>query len=453
MKSVKAKLFTGFVSVIFIILIILSIISIKLFSFNQEKELFQQIDDTLEKVIVFIKNSSDLSIVNINKDIELKKQFLIIVKNERVIFSSETNYKTDLILEEAYDEYEDYKDDDRNERKAKREDGFIIYYDLIEKNDSEYEIFTGIDEELLDFQTDDIVFAIILFNIIIFIILLALGYLLINKTIKPLKLILEELEELQTSNDLSKRLKQIQTKDEFEQVVNSFNTLLNNIENSVENIKQFSSDASHELKTPLTVIQGEIELLKNKDATKEELDKVIKKVDFEQKKLQSIIKDFILLSKLDKEILKNEKASLDKLILENIEVHLERLEEKSLELKLDLDEDLEVNFNEKYLNIVISNLITNAIKYTNEGFIKINAKKDKAHIYFEICDSGIGINKEDYAKIFERFYRVDKVRSSFEEGSGLGLSIVKKLCERFHSKITMKSEENKGSCFKVEFQD
>jgi methyl-accepting chemotaxis protein len=288
MKSVKAKLFTGFISVIFIILVLLSILSIKLFSFNQEKELLEQIDDTLDKVITFIRNNTDSEVININKNIELKKQFLIIIKDEKVIFSSETNYKTDLILEEAYDEdrYED-EDDEHHEhkkaRKSKTEDRFIVYYDLLEKNDSSYEVLTGIDEELLDFHIDDIVYGIILLNITIFFILLVLGYFLINKTIKPLKLILEELQELQNSKDLSKRLKEIQSKDEFEQVVNSFNSLLNNIENSVENIKQFSSDASHELKTPLTVIQGEIELLKNKDVSKEDLYKVIKKVDFEQK--------------------------------------------------------------------------------------------------------------------------------------------------------------------------
>ena len=286
----------------------------------------------------------------------------------------------------------------------------------------------------------------------IFLILTLLGYLLINKTINPLKLILAELKSLQNSDDLSKRLKEHKSKDEFEELIITFNKMLENVENSVENIKQFSSDASHELKTPLTVIQGEIELVKNKEASKEELEAVINKVDKEQKKLQEIIKNFLLLSRLEKEVQSNKRASLDKVLFEAVELNLDFIEKKNLELILEIEEDLSVNFDEKYLSIVVNNLITNAVKYTQEGYIKILAKKQNKNILLEINDSGIGISKEDQNKIFERFYRVDKARTSMKDGIGLGLAIVKKICERFQSSIKVQSEINKGSTFSIKFK-
>jgi len=122
-----------------------------------------------------------------------------------------------------------------------------------------------------------------------------------------------------------------------------------------------------------------------------------------------------------------------------------------LELKLDIEDDLIINFDEKYLFIVVNNLISNATKYTDHGYIKIVAKKENTRILLEISDTGLGIDMQDLDKIFERFYRVDKVRASFSNGIGLGLSIVKKICERFDANITVNSTIKKGSCFKIEF--
>ena len=439
MRSVKTKLFLGFVSVIFIILFLLSVFAIKLFYINQEKDSIEQINTIITKITVFIKNNPDKDIKELDRFLDLKNQFLIVLKDEKIIFTNQTKYKTELILEEGYEEYleddeytedrKDHREEHYKKQKYKDDDDYIILYDLIEKQNSSYEIFTGVNEELLDGYMNDMVFGIVILNIIVFFVLLILGYILISKTIKPLKQILEELKILQKDSDLSQRLKVLKTNDEFEDLSSSLNKLLNNIENSIQNIKQFSSDASHELKTPLTVIQGEIEIVQNKDCSKEELKIVLQKIDNEQKKLQDIIKSFLLLSKLDKEILKNSTSSLDKVIFESIENNLVNIENKSLELKLDIEDDLIINFDEKYLFIVVNNLISNATKYTDYGYIKIVAKKENTRILLEISDTGLGIDMQDLDKIFERFYRVDKVRASFSNGIGLGLSIVKNLSD------------------------
>lgn len=466
MQSIKSKLFISYTITIFIILLFLSLISMYFFNLNKDIRSIDLLDTTYGSIEDTILDNKSLNIKDIDKYIELKNQFLIIFKNEKLVFSNQSRYKTQEILEEIYykDEDEDEKEKHHNRRDELNEkyerfydDGFIEIDDYVlsvnyfEENKNEYEIYLGIDERYLEQSLDDVYSAIMVLNIIILIVLTLLGYLLINKTINPLKQILIELKVLQSNEDLSKRLKVVKTNDEFEQLTISFNKMLENIENSVENIKQFSSDASHELKTPLTVIQGEIELCKNKGLSKEELEKTLLKVDVEQKKLQEIIKNFLLLSRLDKEVLKNKKASLDKVLFEAIELNLEAIENKNLELQLDIQEELDVSFDEKYLYIVINNLLTNAIKYTNSGYINISTDKKANKIVLSVKDSGIGISNEDKNRIFERFYRVDKSRTTFKDGIGLGLSIVKKICDRFNSKIKVTSQIEKGTTFTIEF--
>ena len=469
MKSVKSKLFIGFSIVIFVILLLLSFVSIELFSYNQENESLSLIDQTAQESALIVETSNDEKISQLDRYLDMKNQYVIILKNERILFSNLTHYKTKKVLEEIFEEKygdEHYKRKDKHHGHDRRksdfyrdldEDGYlkiheyIVTYDEVRKRSGEYEIYVGIDEDIIDGHVGDVVFGIIILNLTIFIILLVLGYILINRTIKPLKIILDEVKLLEQANDLSKRLQTTATNDEFEELSNRFNSMLENIENSVENIKQFSSDASHELKTPLTVIQGEIELCKSSSKSKEELLHSLEKIDDEQKNLQEIIKNFLLLSRLDKEVLKHQSCYLDKTLFEMIEKNLNAIEKKSLELKLHIDEDLTVHFDEKYLGIVINNLLSNAIKYTNEGFVKITARKEQSKTVLIIKDTGIGIDSKDLQKIFERFYRVDKVRSSSKDGIGLGLSIVKKICERYETKIDIKSTINQGSTFTLTF--
>jgi len=475
MKSIKHKLFISYTITIFLILSLLSGVSIYLFKQNKETKSLELIDSTYLQFEDLLYEKKNINIKEIDKYMDLSNLFLIIFENDKLVFTNESRFKTLRILEEIEYEnkeaYEDHRDDEDHHEWHKRKDelknkyrdfyddgyieidDYVFELNLFELNDKEYEVYLGIDDRYLDQSFDDIYMTIIFSNLAIFLILAILGNILINRTINPLKLILEELKALQETSDLSKRLKENKTNDEFEQLIDSFNKMLSNIESSVENIKQFSSDASHELRTPLTVIQGEIELIRNKeDVSKEQLAQVISKIDNEQKKLQEIIKNFLLLSRLDKEALKHKTASLDKVIFEAIELNLEAIEEKGLELKLEVDDNLEVSFDEKYLSIVVNNLLSNAVKYTKEGSITLKSKKEANKIVFEVIDTGIGIKKDDINKIFERFYRVDKARTTTKNGIGLGLSIVKKICDRFEAKIKVSSEHEIGTTFRIDFK-
>ncbi len=447
MKSVKAKLFTLYAITITLVLAFLTFITLYFIQLNKDTNTFDLINETADELyeVMFIDK---LDLKNIDRHIDLKNQFLIILKDEQLIFSNQSNYKTERILEEIiHEEHEDIEENGLIEL-----DDFVFIHEFFEEDKQEYEIFLGINENFLDASINDIYESVIILNIIILFVLLIIGYLLINKTIKPLKQILNEVEVLQNNQELDKRIKEFNTGDEFEKLTKDFNLMLANIETSINSIKQFSSDASHELKTPLTVIQGVIEVCKDKDLSKEEFQIALKKIDKEQIKIQNIINSFLILSRLDKEQISKKITSLDQVLFDSIESNLEAIENKNLEIKIDIQEDLKVRFDENYLSIVINNLISNATKYTQKGHIHIEAKRDKNKISLNISDTGIGIKKEDQEKIFDRFYRVDKVRTSSENGIGLGLSIVKKICDKFDTDIKLKSEENKGSSFTLNFK-
>ena len=448
MKSVKSKLFIGYISIIFFILSLLSIVSIYFFQLNQENKSYEFIDSITSEVENFILDNNQTDFASIEQEIELKNHLLIILKKNKLIFSNKSEHKTSKILNELFEEISegDFEEELSEKGYVEIED-VILMPNYIEKNGEIFEFYIGIDEHLFEGSLEDTYEMVIFSNVILFLILSLSGYLLIHKTIKPLKLILEELKNLQISQDLSLRLKQQTTNDEFQALTHSFNSLLEGIENSVENIKQFSSDASHELKTPLTIIQGEIELCKNSEKSKEELMSTFHKIDCQQKHLQEIIQNFLLLSRLDKEVFQNKTAVLDKVLFDSIESSLEAIENKNLELKVDIEENLIVNFDEKYLSIVLDNLLTNAIKYTNEGFIGVSAQQEGNTVFVRVSDSGMGISKDDTPKIFERFFRVDKARTDMKKGIGLGLAIVKNICSKFNCDIEVKSELNKGTVF------
>lgn len=454
MKSIKFKLFISYLLIISFVLVFIVIFSKHFFEAKKDSSTIELFEETSIKINRYLKLYGKKDISSLDKYIDLKNQFLIIFEKDKIIFTNQSKFKTQKILNDIeYLPYKNHRENDLNNKyKEFYENGFIELNDYIFDVDiyKDYEVYLGADERLVEGAVSEIFDIFLELSFILFFILVALGYILINKTIKPLKQILKELKDLEKDNDLSKRLKSLDTQDEFEELVNSLNKMRQNIEQSVESIKQFSSDASHELRTPLTVIQGELDLVKEKQS-KEELLLVFQKIDKEQKKLQGIIKSFLMLSKLEKEVLKREKISLDTLVFELIEESLDKIEDKNLELKLEIDQDIEVDFNKKYLTIVLNNLLSNAIKYTEKGFIKIKVFKEKNKKVFEVEDSGIGISSVDLENIFKRFYRADKVRTNSKNGIGLGLAIVKKICTKFETKIEVSSKEKKGTIFKVIF--
>jgi two-component system phosphate regulon sensor histidine kinase PhoR len=217
--------------------------------------------------------------------------------------------------------------------------------------------------------------------------------------------------------------------------------------------KDFVSNVSHELKTPVTMIKGYIEtLLYSQEDDIEKYRHFLQIMEKHSTRIEAIISDLLLLSGIEKneiDKLTLEKTSALDLITSAVTSCAHRAEEKNISISINCDENLEVIVFPLLAEQAIINLVDNAIKYSDsESQINIEAKLMKdGKTCFSISDEGCGISEDQQDRIFERFYRVDKARSSESGGTGLGLSIVKHIAMCHNGTIEVKSSPGKGSEF------
>ena len=227
------------------------------------------------------------------------------------------------------------------------------------------------------------------------------------------------------------------------------------IRNLEEMKYQFVSNVSHELKTPLTSIQGFVETLKEGAIEDKNVAlKFLNIIDIEAKRLYRLIQDILLLSEIEN-MQKQEYgiAKLTDIIREVIDMLKEEADKKHIEIVLNNIHDIILeNTSEDHMKQVMINLISNAIKYTDRGCIIITTEMKDSLNVISVKDSGIGIPKESIPHVFERFYRVDKGRSRKSGGTGLGLSIVKHIVQFYNAQIDVKSEEGEGTTFRLTFK-
>ncbi|MCI2254336.1 ATP-binding protein [Domibacillus sp. PGB-M46] len=219
--------------------------------------------------------------------------------------------------------------------------------------------------------------------------------------------------------------------------------------------KDFVANVSHELKTPITSIKGFSETLldgalNDPDAAKMFLEIIWK----ESGRMERLVADLLDLSKIEQKglTLNLTAVPLKKLLSEVIVTLESRLEAKDIALQMNVSDHLVIQGDEYRLKQVFVNLITNAILYTPKGGqIFVDASESDQVVDVKVSDTGIGIEKAELPRIFERFYRVDKARSRDSGGTGLGLAIVKHIMEAHHGKINVESKLNEGTTFTVSF--
>ena len=227
--------------------------------------------------------------------------------------------------------------------------------------------------------------------------------------------------------------------------------------------QQFSANVSHELKTPLTSISGFAEILKN-GGTDEQTTKDFANTIYEEtQRMISLVNDIIKLSKLDEKSISQEKEEINlaELSKEVITPLLPVAEKKNVKIDLEAENQVFINGVRSVIFEMIYNLVENAIKYNkNDGKVIVKVSKisenpssKKQTVVLSVSDTGIGIPKNEQERIFERFYRIDKSRSKESGGTGLGLSIVKHGAKYHNAKVTLSSQEGKGSTFTIYFED
>ncbi|MBO8129353.1 MAG: PAS domain-containing protein [Peptococcaceae bacterium] len=216
---------------------------------------------------------------------------------------------------------------------------------------------------------------------------------------------------------------------------------------------EFVANVSHELRTPLTSIRGFVETLQDGAIQDPKVARdFLNIIDKEAERLALLIEDLLNLGRVEEKRgqFARDEISIREVISQAIDSVSGKLKDKGLELKVDIPDNLPKIYGEQGLLVqAFVNLLDNAVKFTEEGYIAIRAQLENEWLRVDVNDTGIGIPYESQVRIFERFYRVDKARSGKQGGTGLGLAIVKHIVEGHGGRVKVQSAYNKGSTFSV----
>lgn len=272
------------------------------------------------------------------------------------------------------------------------------------------------------------------------------GGMIVRGALSPVSQITQTARSIETSSDLNRRVGYSGPIDEIGQLATTFDHMIEHLDRVFQSQKHFVADASHELRGPLTVIQGNLDLLK-RNLSEEDRQESLGAIETETARMIKITSDLLVLAEVESSQLEQPDTVTLKEILSG---ELERAQPLVGKRKIVIghQEELTVTGDGQKIRQLLENLVSNAIKYTSEdGTITLSLFRDGDWARLEVADTGIGIAPEHLSHIFDRFYRVDTARSRVSGGTGLGLAIVKGIAEQQGGKVTVTSEPGKGSIF------
>ena len=279
------------------------------------------------------------------------------------------------------------------------------------------------------------------------------GYFLTKKMLKPIQEISNSAAKIGTGDDLKQRISLAPGNDELHQLARSFNQMFERLENAFEKERQFTSDASHELRTPVSVITAQCEFTLEKPRTGEEYENALETILRQSKKMSRLINDMLDYIRLEMraESYKKETIDLTELV-ESLCFDMALIKEKDIVLSWEVEKNICFSGSRLLLSRLLTNLISNAYRYgKEEGHIFVCLKRREHQITLSVSDDGIGIAQEEQLKIFQRFYQADTSHSG--SGTGLGLSMADQIV-RFHKgSIRVESALGKGSTFYIFFME
>jgi heavy metal sensor kinase len=280
---------------------------------------------------------------------------------------------------------------------------------------------------------------------------LAGGWFMAGRALRPVDAITVAAQRI-AGGDLTQRLKVPSAADEIGRLTKTFNDMIDRLETSFRQIRQFSSDASHELRTPLTVMKGETELALRRPRETEDYKVVLESNLEEIDRMTRIVDELLFLSRADMGEVKMEHlpVSLDVLV-EDLHRQASLLgQEQDIEVVLRTTAPAVVLGDELRLRELFLNLLDNAVKYSRPGgTVDIALTIEQTHARVTVTDHGIGIAKEDQARIFDRFYRTDDARAHTKKGTGLGLAICAWIVESHRGHLEVQSKVGEGSTVTV----
>lgn len=288
--------------------------------------------------------------------------------------------------------------------------------------------------------------VLISITVVFIIIILILGSSASKKMLRPIDSMTKTVKNI-TINALDTRLDISGSQDELKDLAETFNSMLDRIQQAYELQNQFVSDASHELRTPISVIQGYTNLLDRwGKEDKEVLEESITAIKTEAENMKDLIEKLLFLARGDKNTQKVEKENfyINELIDEIVKET--KLIDSSHVITSDINEAIMINADRKLIKEALRIFVDNSVKYTPDaGRITLNCLSQKTQTVITIEDTGAGISKEDLPNIFNRFYRADKSRTKETGGTGLGLAIAKWIVLKHKGTIEVQSKLNVGT--------
>lgn len=286
----------------------------------------------------------------------------------------------------------------------------------------------------------------LLINFVISIIALPIIHRLAKRWTRPLTGLDNEIDAITPQSDRLQTLAVPQQPLEVRKVAQSFNQLLERQYRIMQREKEFIANASHELKTPLAGILGHVNLIRRHgDKHPELIGKSLKYIDQEAQRMSQLINELLILEGHQNK--KLTEINLSKIIFAEVESLQGAYQQKFI---TDLNPNISYWITKGDFQSLVHNLLENAAKYSpTDSTIDVQLTTDDRHIILRVADQGQGIAKENRQKVFERFYREDESHSNKVTGSGIGLSIVKMIIEKYHGKITIRDNEPVGTIFTV----
>lgn len=272
---------------------------------------------------------------------------------------------------------------------------------------------------------------------------------------RPVRRILDATTRI-ISGDFSVRVQPLhrsKNKNELDVIIEDLNTMAEELSGTETLRTDFVSSVSHELKTPLAVIQNYAQMLKNPSLSTAQRQEYIDKIMHTTRTLSGLISNVLRLNKLENQQIYPQPETYD--LSEQLRtclLHFESAwEEKGLQMYIDLEDSVMVHADAELLSLVWNNLISNAIKFTDRGGrVRVALYTDGANICVDVQDTGCGISAENGHHIFEKFYQGDTSHAT--EGNGLGLALVKRVIDIVGGEISVDSEVGRGSNFSVKLQ-
>lgn len=434
-----------------IIITILSIYSVvQLISLNSFSTEYQeeQLEDRYDEIVYLLSNAPDIDINKILKDSE----YIRIYQDDKIIYATETILWNNIKLNNSILNKVKYK--------VKSSDADVVYlgfekYVLMEgvfqEDNKDYSIQILQQEEIMEEFAEKYV-PIYAGSIILGLILSIIGAIFVSKRfIKKLKVLTNTMIEVK-EHGIKERVEISKAHDEFDRVSLVFNSMMDEVEEAFEEQSRFVSDASHELKTPLTALKGHLSMIKRWGKNdKERLEKSLDICISETDRLNKIVQDLLLLSKSEKEEIDLSLVEFIKVkpIINELINHYSILNNK-ISFSVEIEEDAELKIMPDHLKQLLIIFLDNAIKYNDKDIIEVKLKlKDDI---LSIRDNGIGIAEEEIPYIMKRFYKTDKSRVNKNNSFGLGLSIAERIIKNYHGSIFIKSKIGEFTQFNISFR-